>query len=186
MRAILLVLAVSLSMPMVTQAQVKPEIRPFVGAFIPTGNQRDVLDDALFTGAQLAVEVADVLHLVGTFAFAGPDFKKELTGGGHMHIYQSDVGAELFRVVTLKNDRSVRPFLGAGLGVRTYDPTATWESRSYPAGYGTVGAELQFNRVAVRFEARDYLTRFKGVAGNEEASTRNELALSVGLAYHLR
>ena|SRR5215207_8471943 len=33
------------------------EIRPFVGAFIPTGNQRDVLEDAVLTGAGLSWRV---------------------------------------------------------------------------------------------------------------------------------
>lgn len=187
MRALPFILAVLLSAPMVTQAQVTPELRPFVGAFIPTGDQRDVLDDAVLIGAQLAVEAADVLHVVGTFGFAGPNFAGGITNREHMHIYQYDVGAELFRDVAMKREWKFRPFLGAGLGGRTYDPTFTGGSRSDPAGYGALGAELQLDRVAVRFEARDYLSRSKGIVGNnEDVSTRNDLVLSVGFAYHLR
>jgi hypothetical protein len=186
MRALPFILVASLLVPLVSQAEVKPEIRPFVGAFVPTGDQRNVLNDAVLTGGQVAVEAANVLHLVGTFAFAGPNFDHKFAGQGHMHVYQSDVGAELFRNVAMNNRWKFRPFVGAGLGVRTYDPTSSASAKNYPAGYGALGAEFQLRRIAVRCETRDYLTRFKGVTGSESASTRNELMLSAGLAYHLR
>ena len=186
MRSVLLVgMAALLSLPTVTRAQVIPEVRPFVGAFVPTGNQRDVFKDALLVGTQVAVEAADRLHVVGTFAFAGPNYN-QAGAGGHMHIYQVDVGGEFFRNVDLNANWKLRPFLGAGAGVRRYDPTAIGGTKDYATGFGAVGAELQMSRAALRVEARDYLTRFKGLAGTEAASNRNEVALTAGLAYHLR
>lgn len=186
MRTVLLVIAALVSVPMVAQAQAIPEVRPFVGAFIPTGDHADVFDVALLGGAQVAVEAADMLHVVGTVAFSGPKFDKAVAANGHMHIFQVDVGGELFQNVEFNDAWFFRPFVGLGAGVRRYDPTSVGDSKNYPAGYGAIGAEFQLNRIAIRFEARDYLTRFKGLTGNDPASTRNEVALTAGMAFHLR
>jgi len=186
MRALFAVLALLLVSPMVARAQIRPEFRPFVGALIPTGNQRDVLQDAVLTGVQAGVEAGNRMHIIGTFAFAGPNFDKQIPMAGHMHVYQSDVGAELFADRPLDNGWRLRPFLGLGGGVRTYDLTDVKGSKSYAAGYGAVGSEFQLARIAFRLEARDYLTRFRGPTGNGDATTRNEVAISAGLAYHLR
>ena len=186
MRALVLVLAALASVPIAAQAQVKPEIRPFVGAFIPTGTQRDVFKDALLSGGQVAVEVNDQFHLVGMFAFSSPKFKNEVKGSGHMDLYQSDLGAELFQSVDLENDWKFRSIVGVGGGVRTFDPSGPIKMKHYPAGYGAIGAGMQLNQFALRFETRDYLMNFKGISGNEKSSLRNEIAISAGLAYHLR
>ena len=186
MRPILCVgVAALLAIPMVTQARVIPEVRPFAGALIPTGDQRDVFKDALLVGTQVAVEAADRLHVVGTFAFAGPDYAT-VSPRGHLHVYQVDVGGELFQNVALNADWKFRPFLGAGAGVRQYDPTAKGDTKNYATGFGALGAEFQMSRAALRVEARDSLTRFKGPAGTDAASNRNEVALTAGLAWHLR
>ena len=188
MRAVLLLLvAALLCVPTVTRAQTIPEIRPFVGAYVPTGDQRNDFKDAVLVGTQVAVEASDRFHVVGTFAFTGPDFNQPTQTSGHMHVYQMDIGGELFRNVDFSNnDWKFRPFLGIGAGVRRYDPTETGDSKNYPAGYGALGAEFQLNQFALRFETRDYLTQFKGVTGSEPTSTRNEVVFSAGLALHLR
>jgi hypothetical protein len=186
MRSILLVAAALVAVPMVVQAQGIPEVRPFVGAFIPTGDQAGVLDGAVLTGAQVAVEAADMLHIVGTFAFTGPNFDKQVVTSGHMHVFQFDVGGELFRSMDISNDWMLRPFVGAGVGMRRYDPTVQGITKNYPAGYGALGGEFQMHKIALRFEARDYLSRFKGLSGNDPATTRNEVALTAGMAFHLR
>ena len=186
MRALLIALALLLSLPIEARAQSKPEIRPYAGVLVPTGDQRDLFKDAMLAGGQLAVELADRYHVVGTFGFSGPNFDNSVATGGHVHIYQADLGGELFKDMPLENGWRIRPFLGLGGGVRTYDPTDTGGSNSYPAAYGALGSEFQLSRVAMRLEARDYLTRFKGLSGNDEVSTRNEVAISLGLAYHLR
>jgi hypothetical protein len=186
MRSVLLLVAALMIVPVVAQSQAIPEVRPVVGAFIPTGDDADVFDAAVLGGVQVAAEVADVLHVVGTFAFTGPGFDKMVANSGHMHIYQVDAGGEFFKSVGFGSDWLFRPFVGAGAGVRRYDPTAAGISKNYPAGYGSIGAEFQLNRIALRFEARDYLTRFKGLSGNDPASTRNDVALTAGMAFHLR
>jgi len=172
--------------PVVASAQVHSEVRPFVGMFLPTGDQRDTFKDAVLTGGQLALEAADVVHFVGTFAFSSSDFRSGIRTSGHMHIYQADVGGELFRDVALNDAWRFRPFVGLGAGARIYDPTGTASTRTYPAGYGALGAEFQWSPFAMRLEARDYLSRFKGVTGDGKASARNDILLNAGLAFHFR
>ena len=47
----------------------KPEIRPFVGASIPTGTQRDFFEDAALMGLQGALEFKPTFHVLGTFSW---------------------------------------------------------------------------------------------------------------------
>ena len=186
MRAVVLIVAALLLLvPRVTVAQTTPEIRPFVGALIPTGDQRNVINDAALFGGQLALETNGFLHLVGTFAFAGPNFDQQVSTGGHVHIYQYDLGGEMFKDMELSSAWKLRPFFGLGAGLRTYDLT-NGGTENYPAGFGALGTEFQTSNIALRLEARDYLTQFKGLSGNDAASTRNEVALSAALAFHLR
>lgn len=164
-----------------------PEVRLFVGAYVPTGEQADVLKSSMLVGAQSAVELSSMVHLVGTFAYATPRPDRP-TIGNDVHVYQYDLGAELFRIYSASsaNDHwTFRPFIGAGLGGRTYDfHDVASGSETNLVGYGSLGTELQHVNVAARVEVRDYLSRFTGLAGTESASTRNDLVLSGGLAFH--
>jgi hypothetical protein len=56
--------------------------------------------------------------------------------------------------------------------------------RTYFAGYGALGTELQLARTALRVEARDYVSPFKGLMGGEEAAWRNDVMLAGGFAFH--
>jgi hypothetical protein len=185
MRSVLLLVVALMFVPMAARSEAIPEVRPFVGAFIPTGDHADVFNVAVMGGVQVAAEATGYLHLVGTFAFTGPEFKEAVPNNGHMHIYQFDVGGELFKSMQFNNDWLFRPFVGLGAGLRTYDPTQDGTTMNYPAGYGSLGAEFQLSKMALRFEARDYVTRFEGISGNDPASTRNEVALTGGVAFHL-
>lgn len=153
-----------------------PELRPFAGALVPTGDQRDVLDDMFLMGVEGGVELADAFHLVGTFGWAPSKYSKDPS------LFQYDVGVETFRPFAMTPEWEIRPFLGAGLGARTYVKSGDQETNL--AGYGAVGAEFQLDRVAVRLEARDYLTRFKGIQGGEPTETRNDVAVLGALAVH--
>lgn len=186
MRRVLFVFAALVALPIASQAQVIPEVRPFVGALIPTGEQRDIFRNAVVSGVQVAVEARDMVHMVGTFAFSGPSFKGRLQNNDHTHIYQGDVGAELFRSFEANSKWMIRPFLGAGLGMRTYDFTGADPTRTYPAGFGALGAEFQTGNIALRLEARDYIIRYKGISGGDKASSRGEAMFTGGLVFHLR
>jgi hypothetical protein len=80
----------------------------------------------------------------------------------------------------------IRPFAGAGVGGRTFDYSdVDAGGHTALAGYGALGTELQTGRFAVRLEARDYVYRFEGLDGTEDATTRNDLTLVLGAALHM-
>lgn len=164
-----------------------PEARMFAGAYVPTGKQADALKSSMLLGVQGAVELTNNMHLVGTLGYATPR-PDQPTIGKDVHLYQYDIGAELFRVYGAKDvDRhwTLRPFVGLGAGGRTYDfKGITAKAQTHFLGYGALGTELQHLGIAARIEARDYVSRFQGLAGELKATTRNDLVLAGGLAYH--
>jgi hypothetical protein len=79
-----------------------------------------------------------------------------------------------------------RPFVGAGVGSRTYDyKDRQTKNTSCVAGYASLGAEIRHRVIAVRSEARDYLSCFQSPISGERR-TRNDLGLTIGLVYHIR
>src|SRR5437764_14328773 len=76
------------------QGTTRFELRPFVGAYIPTGDQRDLLKDAVLVGGQLSWHVLPALGLTGTFGWS-PSKDRITAGDQTLDIYQYDVGAEL-------------------------------------------------------------------------------------------
>jgi hypothetical protein len=158
------------------------EVRPFVGAYIPTGDQRDQLRDAVFVGAQAAYRVVPQLAITGTFAWS-PTKDRFTRGDETIDLFTYDVGVEGRAASWLRGTTwDFTPFVGAGLGARTYtyrDLDADGETSFI--GYGAAGGELGFGRVGARFEARDYVSRLTPLAGPGVADTRNEVTLAAGL-----
>jgi hypothetical protein len=167
-------------------AALRPEIRPFVGAYIPAGALRNDFKAATMLGAQAALEVSDYVHFLGTVAwthghnkFAG--FSKDLT-----YIWQYDVGVELNLIQEVGSSWWFRPFVGVGGGGRTYDYRAEEVgTRTCTAGYAALGTEMQRRNIAFRLEGRDYLTCFESPM-TAKKTTRNDFGLAFGLAYHIR
>lgn len=168
--------------------KIKPEIRPFGGAVIPTGDQRELFKDAPMAGVQAAVELMPSLHIVGTFGWAPSQNKyaAALTQD-NVNIFQYNVGAELGFVQPVAGDWELRPFIGIGGGARTYVYEAqALADKTCGAGYGAVGTEFQLARTSLRLEARDNLFCFRSPIANVSSETRNDIGLSLGVAYHLR
>jgi hypothetical protein len=179
------------------QAKPVPELRVFAGAYVPTGDQADLLESSMMIGTQVGIEAASMVHLIGTFAYATPEAERPSVGRD-VHVYQYDAGAEIFRVISAsrENDHwTFRPFLGAGLGARTYDfHDVDSGSETNFVGYASLGTEFQHKNVALRIEARDYLSRFSGLpvdrhgqhslTDDGDTSTRNDLVFGGGLALH--
>jgi hypothetical protein len=165
---------------------VRPEIRPFAGAIIPTGDQRTLFLDAPMVGVQAAVELKPSLHLLGTFGWV-PAQGKYPVAQNNVNIFQYNVGVELGFVKPLAGSWELRPFIGAGVGARTYAyQAATLFDRTCTAGYGALGTEFQLARTALRLEARHNVFRFKSPMAGVSAKTRNDIGLAFGIAYHLR
>lgn len=168
-----------------TAPPVRPEVRPFVGAYIPTGAMRDDFKTATMVGAQVALELSRNFHVLGSAGWSHGHNKFGFTSD-RTNIWQYDAGVEANLVRPLAGRWLLRPFVGAGGGARTYDYRAgDVKTRTCTAGYGTFGSELETGAVALRLEARDYLSCFKSpVTGKNR--TRNDVGLSLGLAYHVR
>ena len=74
------------------------------------------------------------------------------------------------------------PFVGLGLGGRTYDyrDLDAVDSKSNFVGYGALGGELGIGRVGVRLEARDNISGFKPLTGDGDTKTRNDVTVAAG------
>ena len=159
-------------------------VHTLLGGYVPTGAQRRALDPAALIGVQAAIGVRPTLALVAGAAIAQTEDRTR-PPGGNVNLVQYDVGVELGRASGRHRQTGLAPFVGAGVGGRTYDYAAGGVAKRFlPAGYVAAGAELALGRAGLRVEARDYLARYDGPG--VDPSTRNDLALLAGLAYHFR
>jgi hypothetical protein len=53
-------------------------------------------------------------------------------------------------------------------------------------GYGAIGTELQLGNSALRAEARDNVFCYKSPIRGMGSSTRNDVGVMLGIAYHFR
>lgn len=189
MRRTMLLSTALLAGATVLQAQepgAKAEIRPFMGASIPTGTQRDLFNDAPIFGLQGAVELKPSFHLVGTFGWV-PGQNEYVLTRDKVNIFQYDVGVELSLVRPLGQRWLFRPYLGIGGGARTYAYEADQlGDKTCAAGYGALGTEFQLGRTALRVEGRDDVFCFKSPIAGKDSKTRNDVRLTAGVAYHFR
>ena len=159
------------------------EIRPYVGAYVPTGDQRDLLEDAVLVGAQASYRALNWLAVTGTFGWS-PSKDRITPGDQTLDLYQYDVGAEA-RAQSWYNAGSwdFTPFVGLGIGGRTYNyrDLDNVDAKTNVAGYGALGGEVGFGRLGLRVEARDYVSRFEPLIGDGDAKTRNDVTLAAGL-----
>jgi Outer membrane protein beta-barrel domain len=157
------------------------EIRPYVGAYIPTGDQRDFFKDAVLVGAQGSYRFTPALALTATVGWSPTEDR--VRPGQDVDLLQYDIGAELRAPSWLGGESwDFSPFVGLGVGGRTYDyRDLDVDAKTNVAGYGALGGEFGFGQFGLRIEARDYISRFEPIIGEGEAKTRNDVALAAGL-----
>ena len=161
------------------------ELRPYAGAYVPTGDQRDQLEDALFVGAQASWRIIPQFALTSSFGWA-PSKDRVISGDQTLDLFQYDVGGEGRAPSWYSEDSwGFTPFLGLGIGGRTYSyrDLDNVDATTNVAGYGALGGEFDFKRVGLRFEARDYISRFEPPTGNGKTTTRNDVTLAAGLTF---
>jgi hypothetical protein len=159
-------------------------VRSFAGAFVPVGAQKANFKSATMVGGQLAVELTRHFH--GVFSVSWTQSHNRLFTEDVTRIWQYDGGVEVNAVTGIGWGWYFRPFVGTGVGARTYDyKERLAKNTSCMAWYGGVGAELQYDAFALRGEVRDYLSCFQR-PNSTERRVRNDFGLTVGLAYHLR
>ena len=190
MRGRALVLAIvavaSTATPLVAQRRGRiVEVRPFVALSMPMGAQRDAVNDAVTLGLQGALELEDGVHLVASADWS-PATAWVPGGSESVDVYQYDLGVELSRLHPSFLGWALNPFVGAGIGGRTYDYAARTPSGNCSAAYVGGGTELRHQRTAVRVELRAQAFCYHVPGGADEAVTRSDLRFAVGLSHHLR
>jgi hypothetical protein len=166
---------------MKTQTSNGFEIRPYAGAFIPTGDQRDLLKDAVIAGGQASYRILPQLAITGTLGWS-PSKDRVTPGDQTVDVWQYDLGAELRAPSWLTSGAwDFTPFAALGAGGRTYNyRDLDVDSKSNFAGFGGIGGELGFGRIGVRVEGRDYVSQFKPFDGGD-SKTRNDVTVAAGL-----
>jgi hypothetical protein len=159
------------------------QVRVTSGSFAPTGSQRDALESAHVTAAQISWLIRPSLAITGSFSWARSK-DLTLTDTPKLDVFTSDLGVETRAVKLFANGPiSIRPFAGVGAGMRSYDyRKLAVEGTHNLAGYAAVGAELGLGRVGVRLEARDYVSGFKPLAGIGTSDTRNDVVITAAVS----
>ncbi|MBC7841570.1 MAG: outer membrane beta-barrel protein [Gemmatimonadaceae bacterium] len=157
-------------------------VRPIIGAYVPTGDQRDVLRDAFHLGIQGSYDIIPKLSVVGTFAWSASE-ARGIPSAPKIDLFHYDAGLEARTAgVSRSSGWSVAPFAGLGLGARTYRVrSGSGGNNSKFAGYGALGAEARTRRIGVRIEARDYLSEAGPTRALVGSGTRNDVTLAAGL-----
>lgn len=162
------------------------EIRSFAGAYLPMGAQRDDFKSTVTIGSQLAAEITDHFHLVGTLAVTDGRNRFTNFNDNRTYIWDYGLGGEVNGLHRTDGEWLVHPFLGFGLGARTYAYSATnVGTYTCAASYGSAGLELQRGVIGARIDARDYVTCFKSPIHSRN-ETRNDVSATLGLVYHIR
>jgi hypothetical protein len=160
-------------------AATRGAIRPIVGAYVPTGDQRDFLKDAVLAGVQGSLNFGTNFAVTGSFGWS-PSKDKLTPGDQKIDAYQYDLGLEVRTPDAYLG--GITPFVGAGLGGRTYSyRDLNVDSKTNFDGYGAVGVDIGLGRVGARIEARDYVSRFQPLTGRGDTNTRNDIGLFAGL-----
>lgn len=165
---------------------VRPEIRPFAGVYVPAGALRNDFKTATMLGMQVAMELSDHMHVLGSLGWTHGHAKFAALSDDVAYIWQYDAGVEFNLMAELGNGWLLRPLAGLGAGGRTYDYQAAGVgTNSCLAGYGALGSELQKGAIALRVEGRNYLACVDSPRTGRQ-HTRNDFGIMFGFAYHLR
>jgi hypothetical protein len=164
------------------------EVRPLVGALVATGEQRDVLKNAVLVGAQGSYTLNQNFGLVGSFAWS-PNEDQTSAQRPKLDLYQYDLGLQgRLNDLTSGSAVATRPYAVVGGGARTYNlrnvPGSS--SQTNPLGFGAIGVDVDQSggRVGLRLEARDNVTAFKGLRGElQDRKARNDLQFVAGLTF---
>ncbi len=161
------------------------EVRPFVGAAIPMGGQRALFDDEMIAGVQAAIGVTERFQAVTTFAWI-PGTAHYAVGDDAVDIYQYDFGAEFDFPRAPVLEQRFTPFVGLGLGPRSYRYASTQlADRGCLSGYAALGAELRLFTTTFRMEARDIVYCYESPLARGRSRTRSDVTLAIGLGFSL-
>jgi hypothetical protein len=157
------------------------DVTPFVGIYVPTGDQRDLLDHAIWKGLTASYDLHRFASVTGSFAWTSTE-TKAVFGDDELDLFQYDVGVESHYPFLVAGGLTLQPFLAVGGGARTYD----FRDRDVGAetdlvGYVAAGVTAAHGRFALELGARDNLTSFDGLSGEGRDETWNDLNVFAGV-----
>jgi hypothetical protein len=162
-------------------------MRPYAGAYLPIGGEREAIDDGSLGGLQMSFVLHPRLAVTVNFGMAATKIR-DAAEIQPLVLSQLDVGVE-WRPREWRPRALVHfsPFVGFGLGMRTMDyRDLDVESQSRSDGDFAFGGELRVGPIGFRVETRDYLVesrRFSG--GDARARVRSDLSIAAGFSFHL-
>lgn len=172
------------------------EARVFAGALMPTGIQADLLETAFLAGIQAGWKLHPNFSLTSTLGWAPTEDKTTALVGDAFYTgrpetvdaYQYDLGLEARYPIVAGMSWTTTPYLALGGGGRTYRyrDIDGIGAETNPLGFGAIGLDLapRSQRFAIRIEARDNITGFKGLRGEYvDRKARNDVQVFGGLSY---
>ena len=174
-----------------------PSITPY-GGYMVFG---DILNGPLGTrlsssaapvyGAQVNLPIGSTLSIVGNVAYSQPNLQigVPILGGlgvGKSSIWMYDAGLQ-FSAPVMTGQRSIIPFVQAGVGAMKYDVQVAGLSRnaSNIAFNAGIGADIPLaQNIGLRVMAKDYIGKFdvnEATSIDYTAKNSNNVALSAGL-----
>ena len=182
-------LAVSMSTPSTLRAQAGSdgvsqfEARLTGGAFLPAGTQRDHLKSSHLTAAQVSWLVRPSLAVTTTIGWARSR-SLLIADTPKLDVLSADMGLE-YRMKDIGGRVSFAPFVGAGVGGRSYNSRARQvASANEFTGYAALGGELGVGRVGLRVEARGYAAGSNMLASGASADRVHDVVMMIGLRFN--
>jgi hypothetical protein len=154
---------------------------------LPLIVQNGKFQDGIGVGLNAGVRIAEHFGIEGMFFWIPTELKAE--GGLESYGGKVDVNSLMWGGTVIYYFPwlgTVEPFAGLGVGAETvnYEPQLGWERHNDLMGNVVVGGNAWLtDRVAIRLEARDCLTRFDSHIRGIGRSTENDLMLSAGLTF---
>lgn len=162
----------------------RSEIRAFAGTMVPIGQQARDFATAPVIGSTLATWTGRRTRTIASLSWA-PTVNHFTGVRPRVNLVTWDIGVEI-AAAGRGSPRHTVPFGGIGLGARSYEYAGdTLTNPNFLSGYLSAGVELRRGRPNIRLEARDYTSTFRSPIADRQ-STRNDLTLSVGVAYSIR
>jgi hypothetical protein len=171
-----------------TPVQSAISVRPTVGALVATGDERDLLKNAVVVGGQASYNLNSSVAVLGSFAWS-PSEEKTISPRPKVDLYQYDLGIEgKLEDLTSGSSVATRPFAAVGGGARTYNlrDVPGSSAQTNPLAFGAIGLDIapSGRRVGLRLEARDNVTWFKGLSGElQDRKSRNDVQFAAGLTF---
>jgi hypothetical protein len=161
------------------------EVRAFLGADMPTGAMRDAMPDAALFGAQAGWRFRRDRRVVGTFGWM-PTRTRYEAGDERANVLQVDATLEVPMGSRDAGAWRIEPFVGLGVGARTYLYDAvTLDDDTCAVGVLALGIEWRYGDRALRTELRDNVFCFRvPTPGSNDRHTRNDLAATFGFPFH--